>query len=423
MAVSGMSGVYRSANGIGVFTLLLLVGLECLLAFFEARDRRAERLALTGTALCFGLATLAFLEGVLFILPAAYLYLRKIRRIDRTVVILPAAVLTLLLSSYAAISMLVPTLGARWGIVPHRSGGSVQHLAERLGALGAFNADDLIGSTMGTNSIWLTSFLAATIPWGWRQWGRQGQMAILFFVPHLLVWLFVFRNPCGHGTYALPLWAILSAQGAQVIWSKLRPNARLQWLRWPLGLAGGAVVCLTGWHTYVLFLQDDVAPLMSNLVFYREHWMRVPCGVPRFTQLGQPAAGVYVRRQAGPEDLVLTDFGGSLELYYAGRMSNPLRLDDVVPELDQPARMQALSTRYLILRNGTELTGPTANMRPACIILAKEKPSLLIYDLWESAGVTEMVSAEELRPVFYSEYANWRELRPFLTGGGQGRVP
>jgi 4-amino-4-deoxy-L-arabinose transferase-like glycosyltransferase len=419
MAVSGMSGVYRSANGIGIFTLFLLVGLECLLVFVEARGKRGELSALTGAALFLGLAILTFLEGGIFVLPAAYKYLRKVRRVERTA-ILPIVVYALLAGSYVVLWTLVPILAARWGLLPQIPAGNVQHLVQRLRALGAFNVDDWLGSTAGTNSIWLTLFLAATIPWGWRHWGRKGQTAILFFAPHLLVWLFLFQNPCGHTTYELPLWAILSAQGAQILWSKV--GARLRWARSPLGLVTCAVVLLTGWHTYVLFLQDGITPSVSNLVFYQEQWMGTPCGVPRFVQLGQPAAGVYIRQHAGLEDMILSNFGGSLEIYYAGRVSNPLRLDDVASELDEPTRMQELNTHYLVL-GGAEPVGPTGGMRPACIISERGEASLLIYDLWDEPGTTEIVNAKELRPVFYAEYATWQNLRPFLTADSGEHAP
>jgi len=400
MAVSGMSGVYRSANGIGVFTLLLLIGLECLLTFTEAKEKRDELSALTGTALFLGLATLTFLEGGIFVLPAVYEYLHKIRRVERTV-ILPVVVYALLAGSYIILWTLVPILAVRCGMLPQMPGGNAQHLAQRLRTLGAFNMGDWLGSTVGTNSIWLTLFLAATIPWGWRRWGQKGQTAILFFAPHLLVWLFLFQNPCGHTTYELPLWAVLSAQGTRVIWSKA--IARLQWARFPLGLA---ICTITA----------------SNLVLYQKPWMRTPCGAPHFAQLGQPAAGVYIRRHAGPEDMILSNFGGSLEVYYAGRVSNPLRLDDVVSELDNPLRMRELNTRYLVLR-GAEPVGLTASMEPACIVLSRGEPSLLIYDLWEEPTTTKIVTGEELRPVFYSEYATWQNLRPFLTVGSGEHTP
>lgn len=111
----------------------------------------------------------------------------------------------------------------------------------------------------------------------------------------------------------------------------------------------------------------------------------------------------------------------NVEIYYAGRVSNPLRLDDVVSELDEPRRMREFNTHYLVLR-GTEPVGPTGSMQPTCIVLERGEPSLLIYDLWEEPDTTEVVIAEELRPVFYSEYATWQNLRPFLAVGSEERA-
>ncbi len=417
MAASGMSGVYRSVNGIGEFTLLILVALECLLRFDDAVSERREKVALAGTALALAVATWTFLDGVVFLMPVVYVYARKARRVRRDA-LLAMAVYWFLVGAYVVAYWIGPIVVRQLGLVPECAGGNLGHLAERLSALGAFNVAEMIGSLVGVNSVWLVSLVALTIPWGWRTWDRRARMAILFFLPHILVWLLVVRNPCGHTIYSMPLWGLLSAHGAGVFWSRLD----CRWHRW-VRVAAVAValvaILLAGWHTYMLFLQDELTRTQSNLVWYDDEWMSIPCGVPFYVQLGQPGAGVYIRHNASPEDTLLSGIGGSLELYYAGRPPVPAQLEEVVAGLDQPDRMRDLGIHYLVLR-ANQPADFAQGMIPAALITVGGEPSLLIYDLWDEGLETEVLAAEALRPEFYSEYAHWRTLRPYLTADTEG---
>lgn len=408
-AVSGMNGVYRSANGIGVFTLFVLVSLEFLLIFVDAKEQREERRALVGVAFFLGLATLTFLEGAVFWLPVAATYLHKRRHVHRDVW-LAASVYSLMVGAYAIGWGLVPWLASVTGVYAAGSS-NFDHLWTRLGSLGALNLGDLVNRMVGTNSIWLIALVVSGLPCGIATWGTKGRAMASYFVPHLLVWLFVFENPSGHGVYATPVLVVLSAHGIH----RLLADMLRTWVaRAAVAVGVGLVLLLAGWHTYVVFLQERASATIENGVLFREPG--IPDGVSRFRRVGQAAAGVYIRERAEPDTMILTDFGGSLELYYAGRPSSHPPLAELLGILEQPGRMRNLGIRYLVLRNGEiSRLRPDLRWEPTVVITVDREPRLWIYDLWHESGPTDVWPSERYRPDFYGKYANWIGLRPFLS--------
>ena len=415
-APSGMLGVYRSANGIGIFTLLLLIALECLLVFLNAENDQDERRGLMGVAVFLGLATLTFLEGVVFALPVVGFYWYKKKSLERYVW---PAVFTYgaLLGFYLVGWILAPWLISIGGGYSLASSNAV-HIGKRLQALGALNLDDFVNRTVGTNSIWLCILYACCIPWGIRHWARNGWAIACYFSPHLLVWLFVFDNPSGHATYEMPLWALLSAVGA---WSLHSRVLHLQTLKTAALVAFAGSLVLGGWHTYVLFLQDRIAAVLSNGVSFKEPG--IAAGAPRFTRLGQAAAGVYIREHADEDVMIISNFGGSLELYYAGRRSSHLSLNTLLMDLGNPAHMREQGIRYLVLRERTidEIVS-SLELVPACVITVDQNPTLFIYDLWQETPEGEVWASEDYRRAFYARYANWLNLRPFLVTDSGGAL-
>jgi len=409
VAPSGMSGVYRSANGIGIFTVFLLVALEYLLIFLDADSERSEGRSLIGVAVFLGLATLTFVEGIVFALPCAGTYWYKKRCAKRYV--WPATLIySALVGLYSVGWMVAPRLISSIGGYAVANSNAA-HLWIRLQALGVFNLDDFVNRTVGTNSIWLCILYVCCIPWGVRRWGKKGWTMVCYFLPHLFAWMFVLDNPCGHATYEMPLWALLSAIGA---WSLYSHVMRPQTLRALAVAMFVGMLLLAGWHTYVVFLQDRIAAVPANGIIFKEPG--VAAGAPRFTRLGQAAAGVYIREHADEDTMILSNFGDSLELYYAGRKSSHPSLSDLLTAIGDPVRMRELDIRYLVLRARTiQEIVPSWRLVPACVVTVDQNPTLRIYDLWQETDVGETWPSEEYRHVFYDRYANPVDLRPFLV--------
>ncbi|MCC6167984.1 MAG: glycosyltransferase family 39 protein [Caldilineaceae bacterium] len=402
VAVSGMSGVYRSANGIGLFTWLLLGAFAALLDSLSAAGPAQERRALTAGAVWLGLATWTFVEGGIFALSAAALYGGQRRRWKP--LLRPALIYAGFLGIYALFWVLLPALLLdRTGVA-----GNTAHILARLQGLGAWNGVAFVGRLLTQASPGLALLLVAGLGLHLRRWTLGSTMVAVYVLPHWLVWMLLLEQPQGHEIYLLPWWAMLAAAGIVSIAGPDAPH----WRRVAVAVTTAAVLALALWQTSVIYLQARIPATRANGVWFDERWLAA--GAPRFVQWGQPAAGVYIRTHAAPQETIVTDFGGSLELYYAGRPSHGYTPESTAPSPENLAALRAHGIRFLVRRVGGTWSQPQGERAPACLITVGGRPSLAIYDLNAPQAAPEIWAAEQVRPQFYTDYATFTALRPFL---------
>lgn len=409
IAVSGMSGVYRSANGIGLFTWLLLGAFAALLDSLSAADPTKERRALAVGAVWLGLATWTFVEGGIFALSAAALYGWQRRRWK--LLLGPALIYAGFLGIYALFWVLLPApLLGGMGV-----GGNAAHILDRLQGLGAWNGAAFVGRLVIQASPGLALLLVAGLGLHLRRWTPASTLVAVYVLPHWLVWMLLLEQPQGHEIYLLPWWAMLAAAG---IVSFAGPDAA-RGRRAVVMAATAMVLALALWQTGVIYLQARIPATRANGVWFDERGL--VAGAPRFVQWGQPAAGVYIRIHAAPQETIVTDFGGSLELYYAGRPSHGYTPPSTTPSPENLAALQAHGIRFLVRRVDGAWSQPQGEAAPACLITVDGQPSLAIYDLVAPQAPPEIWAAEQVRPQFYADYATFAALRPFLRGAAAAR--
>ena len=409
LAVSSMSAVYRSANGIGLFTLFLLIALEFTLRYYHSISEEQAAWYLRYVSLSLGLACLTFIEGVMFALPVALLAVYHTS--CRKILIKPGTIFLVLVGGYFLIWNVLPAIAVQLQLLPPVAGGNPAHVWDRLSNLGAFNVVEWVGAILGTNSLAIVLLLLIAIIFEWRYLWAWAWFPTLYFTPHALVWIFGLKNPCGHGAYITPLLALLIGGGLWKLWQSTPTAVRL--VRHRVILIALIMICIlfAAWHNYVLNLQGELDPLGENLVYFDRSFMNVPCGAPQYNFLGQSAAGLFVREHSQPMDRVLSDFGGSMELYYAGTPHATKQFTELDASLNDSSLMKALGIHYLILQapDGYDL----AQLRPpAAIVLVANREALYVFDLWNNPTSTTYLQAERERAKFYQRYANWRNIRP-----------
>lgn len=402
IAVSGMSGVYRSANGIGLFTWLLLGAFDALLTSLAAADRSQERRTLTTAAVWLGLATWTFVEGGVFAVTSALLY--GWQRRQWKPLIRPALIYAGFVLLYALIWVLLPTVL----LGDDGASGNASHILGRVQALGAWNGPAFVGRLLTQASPGLALLLVIGLLVQLRRWDLGSTLVAAFVLPHWLIWMVLLEQPQGHELYLLPWWAMLAAAGLASI---AGPDAPV-WQRGATVIVVALVLGVALWQTYVIYLQAHIAATRANAVWFDEQWL--VAGAPRFVQWGQPAAGVYIRTHAGPQERIVTDFGGSLELYYAGRPSHGFAPESTAPTPALIAAGRANGIRFLVRRVAASWSPPPGEITPACLITVRGLPSLAIYDLDNPQTVPEIWAAEQVSPQFYADFATFDALRPFL---------
>ena len=409
-SVSGISAAYRSANGIGVFTLFVLIALECLIRSEQSNSLKNITKWLNYTGLFLGLATITFLEGVTFALPVMYFaYQRKLKW---KTLMKPAVIFAIFTGGYLFFWNLLPKMLSILGFLPPILASNASHLIERLSHIGAFNLTDALGAIIITNSLAMLLFFIGIVLLQKSYLWAQASTPILFFIPHTIVWLFVFRNPCGHGAYVTPLLALLIGGGVSWLWTGIKTRAVQKKLF--ISVLFIVSLILTGWQNYVLNLQSNIQPTLQNLVYFDEGFMQQPCGAPRFTFLGKAAAGLFIRENSHPTERVLTDVGGNMELYYAGLPHTPEKIEDLEQYLPDKASMQALGIHFLVVQNN-ETNSFTRSQIPVAIISVGDQETLYIYDLWENHTNSLILQAGQVRDDFYEKFGIWSNVRPVVA--------
>ncbi|MBI5376575.1 MAG: glycosyltransferase family 39 protein [Candidatus Schekmanbacteria bacterium] len=404
-AVSGMSAVYRSANGIGVFTLFLLIALECLFRFELAVTEETEKKWLNYTFLFLGLASITFLEGVLFAIPAVYYAYRK--KIKVRGIIRASLPFIILSTGYLFLWVILPGIAGYFGLIPSYLAGNTTHVGGRLNNLFAFNLSEFAGAVIATNSLPVIILFLSVFIFQKNLICERLRLPVFYFLPHFIAWFFLFKKPCGHGAYIAPLFALVIGGGV-VFWNSDTASVMKKTV---LNLMLAIVVVLTGWHNYILNLQDEITPSIRNFVYYDESYMNYPAGAPNFNFEGKAAAGVYVREHVKPTDRVLTDFGYNMELYYAGLLHTSEELDEIAPHLADRDLMQSSGIHYLLLKYPSKYQYAGTHI-PAAIVFVRSKATIYIYDLWKEPENTVRLQAEDERNKFYEKYAVWNKIRP-----------
>lgn len=404
-AVSGISSTYKSANGIGIFTLLLLIGLEFLIRYRQADLDEDKIKWLNYVSLSLGLATITFLEGVMFVFAIGLLIVvwkPKLRTL-----IWPCLIYGGILGGYLIVWHILPAIAVYLNLLPPVAGNNSGHLIQRLSEFGAFNLGSLIGSLSATNSIFFVIMALCFITLQRNYLWKQASTAIVYFLPHSFIWLFGFRVPCGHGAYVTPLLALLFGGGFWALW---QAKTSVGW-HWLMGAGLALTIFLTGWQTYLVNLQGSIERSWKNLVYFDDNLFVLPCGAPDFRVLGQTTAGLFVRDNGKPNEYIVTDFGGSMELYYAGLPHLSETLDDLKPHLSDPSLMKEKGIHFLVVREPEAVT-PYLIAPPSAIVSVNDIETLFIYDLWKTSAETQLLESGINRPQFYRKYGTWQRIRP-----------
>jgi hypothetical protein len=410
LSVSSISAAYRSANGIGVFTLFVLVALECLIRSEHSNTPGNITKWLSFTSLSLGLATITFLEGVVFVLPVVYfIYKRKLKW---KIMVKPFVIYVFFAGGYLLIWNILPKILSILGFLPPVLGGNASHLIKRLSLLGDFNLIDTIGAIIVTNSLPMFLFFIGIGFIQKKYLWQKARIPILYFVPHVILWLFVFQNPCGHGAYVTPLLALLIGGGVSWLWTI--SNRQIGQLKLFTSVLFMGALILTGWQNYVLNLQSDIKPTLRSLIYFEESFMQEPCGAPRFTFVGKAAAGLFVRENGRPTEQVLTDIGGNMELFYAGLPHTSAKIQDLEQFLTDKDTMQTMGIHFLVVQNNKDYSF-TQSRVPAAIVSVRGHRTLYIYDLWEDHTHPLVLEAEEMRNDFYEKFGFWTEIRPVVA--------
>jgi hypothetical protein len=340
------------------------------------------------------------------------------------------AVYSAFLGLYAVGWYLLPYAATRLGIAS-TAGGNALHLWSRLRQVGACNILETVRFYLGHHSPLLVGFVALTVPLALvGGLDQKASLLMLYWAPHLLVWLFLFKPLAGHTVYEFPALALLSASGVVKLWRGMQPS----FISGRAALVGTlvAVLGLSAWHNYVLFCQDRLTATWEHGVAYSKEWFRQVYGVPLFVHRGQAAAGVYIRRHSDYQDGLVTDFGGSLQHYYAGHAWSPhagaLATTECTTCLDIPCppaphvyllsdstAMKERGLRFLVLAYDEVFPCElTRKLTLAATVTVRGRPTLRVYDLWGETDRAETVVAEEHAPIFYAEYAHWERIMPLI---------
>jgi 4-amino-4-deoxy-L-arabinose transferase-like glycosyltransferase len=294
------AGILLAANGFALGlsrivqyqpAVLLLSVLAVLCAWEFARRGEARWLALVGVYSGFGIVMhyeFALVAPVLLVL--FWLGCRRMGEVRR------AAGATVAVGSvFAAIvaAGYLPTL-----LSPH-FGKTERYMGSRLGGFGAFNLP--IFAELGTfyNSIYffvgLILLVVMGLVLGWRRARRRTLLLALWFLPFLVLHLFVMEFPGTHFYQFMPSWSLLAALPlAAVVESKsLRPV-----IRWGLLALAVLWLAVSAGYLYLAFFQQSPEYVFNydraRVPFYWAPYGESPPKKPRYgfpVQAGWKALG------------------------------------------------------------------------------------------------------------------------------------
>jgi hypothetical protein len=344
-SVSGVLAINRSPNGTGLYVFLVLLAF-----WFSERTLRNESASIRQRKLAFGamcMATLTYLEGVLHIPSLLWLH-RKALWQDRLRSLL----------RYLAIPGLVGGLYLLFFyVLPEplfgRPTGALEHLRARSGNLGwhLHPEDFAVRASLILSPFFLGLFTLSALALWFRRahihFGGLIKRALLYYVPHLLVWLVLFPADF-HELLNYPLFFTLLGLGLQVAWEWAAQQKHSARYGRGIGVFLVFVFLCSAHDSYVVHVDTSHAKGASWSGFEEREWWG-PIAFARKLGLKSLAFKV-LEEDPGCHDGVSADVGGAFASFYLrGRAKASLTPDEVLKSLESGNALPK-SLRYLGLR-------------------------------------------------------------------------
>jgi 4-amino-4-deoxy-L-arabinose transferase-like glycosyltransferase len=166
-----------------------------------------------------------------------------------------------LASAAAVVAVLIVAITYLPGVLDPRFARTQRYLGSRLGSIGAFNLPIFVELGTFYNSIYFFGGLILLVVMGlilgWRSARRRTWLLVLWFVPFLVLHLFIMQFPGTHFYLFMPSWSLLAALPLAALsrWATTegRPYG---WLRWgAIGLVAAWLALSVG-YLYVAFFRQ-----------------------------------------------------------------------------------------------------------------------------------------------------------------------
>ncbi len=421
--VSGAGVVNGQAQGVGIYVLAVLCTLYYLVLFLQGDDGPGSAPNLVKASIALSIATYTYLEAVAFLPAMIFMVVREkgaaVLR-DRQMV-KAGLIYGLSLLAYAVLWLFLPIVARERGYVLSGTG-NLGHFLDRAAGLGAFNVLRMGRQYVSYNSFFFAILLLVGVVAGiyWLHGHRSFQHNLVFVLPHLLVWTFLFRNMMMHPMYDLALIALLAAAGLREVIGALRgPN----YVRWAAYVVIALLLGLSAWHRFVAFSQGIIEPTARNLVFFLDP---NTLGIP--IRAGSRAAGYYVRTHSADATEQVFTYGSGSVAYYAGRLdkSNALRERLVTGQVRTDTDLaEAISSspdwpqvRYVVISTKHELLWNYAHAHYLleAVVTVDDQPSLFVFDARRPAQAVspEVIASERYDRLFQRRFGHWRETLPWF---------